>query len=185
MTLNESKWKRWLFYAPLLIVPAGITLGADINPETIKATYILQMQKFVTFGESRRIMQRICYYERHGVPLDESVGQQIEKYVNAHPGDHLPAVRKLEAIRDMSGCDVFYIPAEEESDIDNILNALGSTETLTISGAKHFTIRGGMIGFVMDDESRVKMEANQTNAKARNVHIDVQLLEIMLHVINQ
>ena len=33
----------------------------------------------------------------------------------------MPTVKKFEAIRDLSGCDIFYIPAEEEGDIDNIL----------------------------------------------------------------
>ena len=53
MAINESQWRRWWFFAPLLIVPASMVLGADTSPETIKATYILQMQKFVTVGDRR------------------------------------------------------------------------------------------------------------------------------------
>lgn len=185
MAIHKSTWKKWWFFALPLVVPASMVLGAEISPETIKASYIIQMQKFVTFGDPPHNLQKICYYETHGVPLNESVGQQIEKYVKAHPGDRLPATKRFEAIRDLSGCDIFYIPAENEADIDNILTALGSAETLTISGAQRFILRGGMVGFVMDEDNRVKMEANLNNVKAKHIHIDAQLLEIMLHVISQ
>ena len=134
MAIRKSKWKRLWLSVPLLVVPAGIALGVDISPETIKATYILNMRKFVTVGNPSHTPRTLCYYERRGVPLDESVGQKIGQYVRTHPADNMPTVKKFEAIRDLSGCDIFYIPAEEEGDIDNILAALGTSSTLTVSG---------------------------------------------------
>jgi hypothetical protein len=162
-----------------------MVFGSDTTPETIKAIYILQMQKFVTVGQSPRLPKHFCYYERHGVPFNESVGQQIEMYVRTHPDGNSPSVTRFEAIRDPSGCDLFYIPAEEEDYIDNIISALGTSSTLTISSAQRFILRGGMVGFVVDDDSRVKMEANLANARNKHVHIDASLLEIMLRVIDQ
>jgi hypothetical protein len=97
----------------------------------------------------------------------------------------MPTVKKFGAIRDLSGCDIFYIPAEEESEIDNVLVALGASSTLTVSGAQRFILRGGMVGFVMDEDNRIKMEANLANARNKHVHIDVSLLELMLRVIDQ
>lgn len=162
-----------------------MVLGADTSPETIKASYILQMQKFVTVGASARMLKNFCYYERHGVPFTDSVGQQIEQYVRTHPNENSPSVKRFEAARDLSGCDLFYIPAEEEGYIDNILAALGASSTLTVSSAQRFILRGGMIGFVIDDDGRVKMEANRKNVQDKAIHIDASLLEIMLRVVDQ
>ena len=125
MAIDGLQWRRWRCFAPLLILPASMVLGADTSPKTIEATYILQMQKFVTVGPSPHVPKMFCYYERPGVPLDESVGQQIESYLRAHLADNSPSVKRFEAVRGLSGCDVFYIPADEESYIGNILAALG------------------------------------------------------------
>ena len=185
MAIDGLQWRRWRCFAPLLILPASMVLGADTSPKTIEATYILQMQKFVTVGPSPHVPKMFCYYERPGVPLDESVGQQIESYLRAHLADNSPSVKRFEAVRGLSGCDVFYIPADEESYIGNILAALGASSTLTVSGAEHFILRGGMIGFVEDEDHRIKIEANLDNARAKQVHIDASLLEIMLRVIGR
>lgn len=178
---DESNWKRWLFCVPLLMVPANVHAGTP-SAELVKATYILQMQKFVTVDGHPP--GKVCYYERQGVPLEESVGQLIEKYVAEHTGDHMPAVKHLDAVRDFKGCDIFYIPEDEEGNIDNILAALGAADTLTISASKRFILRGGMIGFVIDENNRIRMEANLKNLKGKNLRIDASLLEIMMKVIH-
>ena len=42
-----------------------------------------------------------------------------------------------------------------------------------------------MIGFVLDEGNRVKMEANLKNVKDKHIYIDASFLEIMLRVIGQ
>jgi hypothetical protein len=158
---------------------------ASVSPETVRATYILQIQKFIALGNEARPVSTICYYERAGINKEESVGQILENYVKKREGNKLPAVKRYEAIRGFAGCDIFYIPSNEEGNINNILVALGTSPTLTISGSKRFIYRGGMIGFVTDSNNRIKMEANIKNIRAKNIRVDSQLLEIMQQVINQ
>ncbi len=176
---RKIKFRYFLLLVPLLVMPVGTSASADISAETIKATYIVQIQKFISFGEPPRSVKKICYYEEDKVPFSESVGQQVEKYASTHPEANFPVVKRLDAIRDMGSCDILFIPASAEGDVDNIITALGNADTLTISGAPRFTMRGGVMGFVLDESSRIKMEVNMKNAKARNIHIDSQLLELM------
>lgn len=182
--IRPSNWKKWFLTVISLVgMPAHAGAGSDISSELVKAGFILQMHKFIEIGNPAHRIEKICYYERSGVPLEESVGQLIEKYAQEHTGEHLPAIKHFEAIRDLKGCDIFYIPADEEGNIDNILTALNASDTVTISAAKRFIMRGGIIGFVMDSNNRVKMEANLNNIKGKKIRIDAQLLEIMMRVI--
>jgi hypothetical protein len=48
-----------------------------------------------------------------------------------------------------------------------------------------FIMRGGMIGFLIDDQNRVKMEANIANMKKHGVDMNAQVLEIMQRVIRE
>jgi hypothetical protein len=184
-TLNKKWWP--IVFSVLLLVPANLSAGQDITPEEVRASYILKLRPFVTMGNPAHIMETICYYEKPGVPLNESVGQILGKYVQTNPApDGKPlAVKRFQAIRNLTGCDALYIPADEESNIDNILTALDSSPTLTISAANRFIMRGGMLGFVLDDANRVKMEANLENLKKQGVKIDAQILEIMQQVVGQ
>lgn len=175
------KSRKWLVAVMLLLLPPSLGIGGGVTPEKVRASFILQMQKFVTIGTSAQKPQKICFYEKPGIPMEESTGQLLQAYAKTHPAAGI-SVKKYEAIRDFSDCDIFYIPASEETNVDNILAAIGSAPTLTISTTKRFIYRGGMIGFVLDNENRVKMEANLKNIRQKSVTIDAQLLEIMQHV---
>lgn len=185
MTIAGSRWKGWYALAASLLVPTSTALGADTSPEAIKAVYILQMQKFVVVGSASRTPNLICYYERPGVPPEESVGQQIERYVHAHAAESPLVVKRFEAVHNFSGCDILFVPAAEESYLNNILAALGNSSTLTVSEVERFILRGGMVGFVEDESHRIRMETNLTNAKAKDVHIDASLLEVMQRVLGR
>lgn len=178
------KWAYSVFMA-LLFMPINTSIGQTITAEEVKASYMLKLGGYTQVDSPPRAIATICYYEKAGVPLSDSVGQILEKYVQSKPllnGKPI-SVKKFQAIRNLNNCDMFYIPADEEANIDSILTALGTSPTLTVSAAPRFVLRGGMIGFVMDDEDRVKMEANLANLKKRNVKIDPGILEIMQQVV--
>lgn len=175
--------KNPCFVAVVLLFVATLSYAAEMTPELIRASYVLNMRKFVTIGEQFRKIEKICYYEKQGVPLNESVGQLMTKYISEHQSDSKITVKRFDAVRDITGCDVFYIPADQDDSIDNILLALGSSKTLTVSSVNKFIVRGGMIGFVTDDAGHIKMEASLKNAKAKDINIDAQFLEIMSRVI--
>jgi hypothetical protein len=181
MFFEQCKKRLWLvvLVALLPLVAASQT----ISPEEIRAQYIIKMRPFVQLGHPPRSIREICYYEEPGVPEDKSVGQLVAKSLRVHRTKEM-SVKWLKAIHEFVGCDILFIPESEDDSIDNIIAALGDSEILTISSAKQFIHRGGMIGFIFDDENRVKMEANLKNAKAKNVKLGAEILEVMPHVIN-
>lgn len=179
--------KKILRLAVLLaaLPPLAFSASQEITPDVIRAQYILKMRSFIRLGNAAHELKTICYYERPDVPPDESVGQLAARFardIPTKPGKEPITVKSFRSIRNFNGCDVFFIPADEDGNIDNILKALGASETLTISDAKRFIHRGGMIGFVLDDNNRVKMEASVKNMKKNNVGLAASLLELMVYV---
>lgn len=185
MTKHSNRWL--CAFIPLLFVPASVGSSAEVSPEAIKASYILKLRQFVKVENSSRHINSICYYEKAGVPYSESVGQIMAKYVqeNVDPSGKGMDIKWIKAIRNLStaGCDVFYIPASEDSVVDNIISSLGDSSTMTVSAADRFIQRGGMLGFLVDAEGRVKMSANLENIRKKGVWIDAGILEIMEQVI--
>ena len=169
----------------LLMAPVYSSVGQEVTPEEIRASYIIKLRSFVMLGTPPRMIRTICYYEKPGIAWNESVGQLIAKYVEQNPDKHGNplSVRWYKAMRDFSGCDIFYIPAEEEANLNGILAALDASSALTISAVPQFIFKGGMIGFVVDDTNRVRMVANLKNSRARSVHIDPQIFELMQQVV--
>lgn len=183
--MRFSRSYRYLWcLVTLLLLPASLGAGGGVTVEKVRASFLLQMQKFVLLGAEEQKIGQICYYEKPGVTPEESVGQILTKYLSDNPGKFSLTVKHFSAIRDFSGCDLVYIPSSEEGNVDNILSALDGNPTLTASPAKRFIHRGGMIGFVLDNQNRVKMEANLKNIREKQIRIDAQLLEIMQHVVN-
>jgi len=181
MFLEQCIKRLWLVI--LAVMLPVVAAAQTITPEEIRAQYIIKMRPYIQLGDPPRSIRQICYYEKPGVPENESVGQLIAKYLREHPIKDI-SVKWFKAVRDFSGCDILFIPENEDSNIDNIIATLGESEILTISSAKQFIYRGGMIGFMLDDENHVKMEANLKNAKAKNVKLRAEILELMPHVIN-
>lgn len=183
MDRRKRVWIAWWSLIPLLAVPATLGAGAEptTSPEQVRAAFLLNMRSYVSVGSPPRNARQFCYYEKRDTPFEESAGQMLGSYVAEQMPGRLPPVRRYQAIRDLKGCDVFFIPAGEDAEVDNILAALGTEPTVTVSSAKRFIYRGGMIGFVME-EGRVAMEGDLTNMSKRDVRVDPQLLEVMVRV---
>jgi hypothetical protein len=187
MSRYTYKKYSWGAIALLLIVVSQGSLAADVTSEAVEALYIRKLRTFIKVENGSRPPSLICYYEKAGIPVNESVGQLLAKHVkeNTVSGNQAVAVKWIKAIRNLSsmGCDIFYIPASADSDIDNIITSLEASSTLTVSSADRFILRGGMIGFVVDSSNRVKMTANIENIKKRGIWVDSQALELMQQVI--
>lgn len=158
-------------------------IAGEITPEEVKATYILKMRPFFKTGSDAHSIAKLCYYEKVGVPYEESVGQIISQYFTQHP-DPAISIKGYHGIQDFVDCDMLYIPASESSNVDNILAALGSKSVLTISSIPQFIFKGGMVGFVLDNANHVKMEANLHKMKSTGIQANPQILEIMEQVVN-
>ena len=166
------------------MLPAPVANTEEVSAQKVKALMILQMHKFLAIGNPARPVQSFCYYEEDLIPAAESVGQIIAAAVKANPEKIKLRVKRHEATNSFADCDLLYIPDTAENNLSNVLSATAGLPIITISATKRFIYRGGMIGFVVDNQNHIKIEANIRNMTDHKVQIDPQLLEIMVHVEN-
>jgi len=91
----------------------------------------------------------------------------------------------LESPKNVAGhCRVVFIGQGEAGAIRDILAQLKNKPVLTVSDAEDFITRGGIIGFVMANDT-VKFEVNTKAAAAAGIRIEATMLETALRVLDK
>lgn len=169
--------------ASLMLMPNLAVNAQNFSDAEVKAVYIYKLGKFILWNGKKRSPIAFCYMESSRLPEDASVGRSMEKLVDAknlHSEWQVTHVRTVDGI---SECDMLFIASTEESAVPGIISKTSGSDILTISEVKRFIYKDGMIGFVVDNQNRVKMEANLKNIRKTKVQVSAQVLEFMVQVI--
>ena len=163
---------------------ASASARADDNKEyLVKAAFIYNFIKFVEWPEDRAISKQssinICVVGSS--PLS-GTGSVFKAASTAKLTLSLVSEKNPRNIG--SRCHIAFIGASEESRLSDVLAPLKDQPVLTVSDIDDFADRGGMIGFVTED-NKVKLVINPKAATATGMRIDAQLLEIATRVIDK
>ena len=169
------------FYALLGLGEARAQNFSDVQ---IKAAYIMKLAKFVTWNGQHLNHINFCYMESSNQDADSSVGRSLANLVRAKNVSEEWGIKRVRNIDNMAGCNMLFIADTEESSLSSILSkAHEYNNILTVSDARRFIYKEGMLGFVLDDDSHVKMEANLNNIRKTSVMVSATVLELMQEVI--
>jgi len=92
-------------------------------------------------------------------------------------------IRYIRNIEELQECDLLFISADEADNISDILPVLNRRQgILTVSDARNFARKGGMIGFVQQ-EGRIRFQINKRMARQANLAISSELLKLALMVL--
>jgi hypothetical protein len=84
--------------------------------------------------------------------------------------------------REIGGCQVLFIGAEEKKLLPAILAGIKGNSVLTVGESEHFVQGGGMIGFLLE-ENKIRFEINLEAAKKAKLKISSRLLALAKTVI--
>ena len=90
----------------------------------------------------------ICVLGRDpfGLALDATIsGEKID-------GKNVVA-RRISKVEEAAGCRVLFISSSEDKQLKEILSAIGKLSVLTVSDMPQFIQQGGMVQFILTDES--------------------------------
>jgi hypothetical protein len=162
---------------------AGLSLNAQ-NPKPteyeVEAAYLANFAKFVDWparaGSSAIDPFNVCVLgqDPFAALLDGALKGEA---INGAP----MAARRVAAAEDAGNCRVLFVSASKDAQLKEILAALGTSGTLTVSDMAGFTRRGGMIQFVLDGD-RVRFEINIAAAKRAGLNLSSQLLKLAVAV---
>lgn len=151
-----------------------VAWGGELENK-VKTAYIYNFTKFIDWpgdtGAETSAPLKICFLGSD--PLRTLLGELNNRQVR---GRSIKVVR-IKDVDAIPPCNVIFISRSEERKLSLILERLQGTHALTVSDISQFSHKGGMIGFVTENE-RVKIEVNQKSVRLAGLKVSAKLLEI-------
>jgi len=168
----------------LLILGSVLAAAQKASPteSQVKAAYLYNFGKFVRWEGDRAVSPdslEICVLGKDpfGAVLDATVeGESIA-------GKKI-TVRRLSTVQESARCSILFVGTSEESRLAPILSVSQRQGVLTVSDIPHFAERGGIIGFVMQQD-RIRFEVNRGAAEQSHLVLSSELLKVASKVIEK
>jgi hypothetical protein len=166
-----------ILWSILLASASGASAASQPSQSDVEAVYLFDFGKFVRWpvGADQGTL-RIC------VAGSDAFAAALQKTVaNETIGDRPLQVRLLMHPGDEAGCAILFIEATERAHVDELLQAVATTPTLTVSDMPDFLSHGGMIQFQLV-EKRVRFSVNLDAVNRAHLAMSSELLKVALSV---
>jgi hypothetical protein len=154
--------------------PSVLAQQSRPQENQIKAVYLYNFSKFVQWPPTTENKDTfaICVLGRDpfGTTLDEVlVGEKIEQKAMV--------ARRITDVQEATKCQILFISTSEAARVKQILSSLGKNSILTVSDISNFSLIGGMIQFVIQD-NKIRFEVNLSAADKAGLTFSSQLLKV-------
>ena len=171
-----------LLLTALFLLFAFIPASAQTHPTEfqVKAAYVYNFGKFVKWPAEAAPPAspfEICVLgkDSFATVLDTTVsGESIDR--------RNIAVKRISNPQEAVECNILFIGSSEEGRLKAIVAATQHLNVLTVSDIPHFAERGGVIGFVTQEE-KIRFEVNLAAAEQSHLALSSELLKVASRVI--
>jgi hypothetical protein len=176
--------RSWLKTAPTIALVAllaacllPVSARAEATPEyKLKAAYLFNFARFAKWptnafatADSPLVI---------GVLGDNPFDGELEKLVAGRPvGGRAVVVKQVANFEDAKACQVVFIPASEQANLQRHLETLRGAPVLTIGESPELLDAGGVIRFLIE-EKKIRFEINKGQADGAGLQLDSQLLNL-------
>ena len=166
-----------------ILVGCGLGSGrgaeAQARPHEyqVKAAYLFNFLSYVQWpGEPASRTQPITLCVLGGDPFGDILTRAVRgRRSQGREVRVTPVGRTVEVDR----CDVGFIPAEASPPPAAWLEKLDGRPVLTVGEGRDFAMQGGMIAFVVEDET-VRFDVNLASARASGLQLSSRLVRLAL-----
>jgi hypothetical protein len=144
----------------------------------VKAAYLYDFGKFVQWPDfpGDHSAFTICVLGR------DPFGPALDDVIKNEQIAGLPlAARRITSLQDSGNCQIVFISSSEEDNLTKLFGELANLPVLTVSDADDFVTRGGIIGFVLQ-QNKVRFEVNLSAAQNARLTLSSQLLKVAASV---
>ncbi len=173
--MTRPNLRRALALLALLALLAG-SARAQSSEYKLEAAYLCRFVDFIDWppgafaSPDSPLVIGVLGHDPFGLVLDEVAQGQTSR---GHP----LVVRRFAHVRDATGCQLLYISSGEAAALPEILRAFAGRPTLTVSDARNFAERGGMIRFYTE-RNKLRFQINLEAAKSSKLSISSRLLQL-------
>jgi hypothetical protein len=164
--------RRGLFVIAFALLASNAS-GA-VSEHRLKAVFLFNFTRFVEWPPSAfaapdaPFVIGVFGHDPFGTELDDVArGEMID-------GRRL-LIRRVQTVQDAATCQILFIPDSERANLDEILEGLAHSSTLTVSDLDGAARRGAMIRLVTDRE-KIRLRVNVEAARAAGLTISSKLL---------
>ncbi|MEO5905747.1 MAG: YfiR family protein [Saprospiraceae bacterium] len=164
-----------VFLFSALIIQAQTLTSSEYK---LKAVFIYNFIHFIDWPESTfedsydAFIIGIVGGDPFGTYIDEAVaGERIKS--------HRIIVERFNEAEDIEKCHILFINTHDPDETKRILNVTASRNILTVSDTPNFIRWGGMVRFFTEAD-RIRLEINNTLARARELKISSKLLRVAI-----
>jgi YfiR/HmsC-like len=164
---------------PALLLAAAPGLGSserDPLPEyPVKAAFLYHFVEFVEWPRgsplpATKVTIGVLGRDPFGDVLDKAILRKVVE------GRTL-TIRRFASVDALEACEILFISTSEMPRLPQILARLRGAAVLTVGEADRFARRGGMIGFVLEDD-RVRLEVNRAATEKAGLQVSSKLLAV-------
>lgn len=165
----------------LLVALSGLGIKAGVPTEyQVKVAYLYNLGRFVQWPAKGRAKASttfpICVLGM------DPFGRSLDQVISGQAIDGLSVIaRRVSTPEQARNCRVLFISSSEDAALNDVLSTLGSAGVLTVSDMPQFIERGGMVGFLLQN-NRVRFEVNLAAAKGAGLTLSSQLLKLAVNV---
>lgn len=180
---ERGSWLKIVYVlCALLAAPTTRAQQPTASEYEVKATYLYNFARFTEWPakneDAKDKLFAVCVLGRDpfGSILDTILaGEAIN-------GKHM-VHRQISAVQDAGNCRIVFISSSEESRLKETLATLEKMSALTVSDIPDFSVRGGMIQFVLE-QKKVRFEVNLETAGKAGLVLSSELLKVAVSVRN-
>jgi hypothetical protein len=167
--------------AALTLACLAVAQTPASNEYEVKAAFLFHFSQFVEWPEEtfKDARSPLTYCTIGDDPFHGSLDAALNgKTAGARPF----RVRHFKQPREIQGCQVLFIGAEEKKFLPAILAGVKGDSALTVGESEHFVQEGGMIGF-LPEENKIRFEVNLEATQKAKLRISSRLLALAKSVI--
>lgn len=164
----------------MVFVPGGLCAQQAVPTEyQIKAAYLYNFGKFIRWpakaeAASKSFSVCVLGQDPFGPSLKAILaGQNID-------GEEMVAATISKA-EEAGSCRILFISSSEERRLKDIISVLDDSSVLTVSDLPSFSKKGGMVGFVSND-NKIRFEVNLNKAQRAGLTMSSELLKLAVAV---
>jgi hypothetical protein len=144
----------------------------------VKAAYLLNFTRYVEWPTSAASDSRLSICVMGADPF----GRILDATVTGRTVQGRPLeVRRVQSAAEAIGCEVVFVSNETWRNNPGSLRALSSAGSLTVGESEQFARRGGVIGFVIRDET-VRFVVNDQARDRAGLRISSRMLSLAAEI---
>jgi hypothetical protein len=174
-----SQRKHSVVIALCLLLPAGVPGSAQMDEYSIKAGYLYNFSKYVTWPEQAFSAPTspfvICVVgnDPFGSRLDQAVAGKSSGDGRAL---QIKRLKNADAVR-LRECHLVFVGKSEQEHAAEIIEVLRTLAVLTVADFNSFAEKGGVADLRIDG-TKVKVDLNMSSASRANLKVSGKLQQV-------